>query len=131
MKSISCFLGRGISRSLILVITVTLFSTPRPARAYFGAKYEPPDGRVLHGLGQYVPLHYSAAENWQFVTDYQNTVGKVPAFHSVYLGAHPIYGPPYNVDLSEVTQNHGYPYLLLIGIGLQDSPFDPHSIDPA
>ena len=45
---------------------------------YFGAKYEPPDGRVIHGLGQYVSGLYTDAENWQYVTEYQEAINEIP-----------------------------------------------------
>jgi len=41
---------------LILLIQIILYSN---LYTYFNSKYEPPDNRVIHGLGQYVTVYYT------------------------------------------------------------------------
>ncbi|MDB4433383.1 hypothetical protein N9166_01465, partial [bacterium] len=93
-----------------------------PALAHMGARFEPADGKVIHGLGQYVPSYfgYSDAENWQFVSDYQTAVGHVPVIFAAYLGIHPLDATLNNTDLTDIIQNHAHPYHLNLGIDLHD-----------
>jgi len=46
-------------------------------------KFEPAEGRILHGLGQFTS-DYPQAENWQQVSEYQQAAGQVPVIYSVY-----------------------------------------------
>jgi len=85
-------------------------------------KFEPADGRVLHGLGQFTS-DYPQAENWQQVSAYQQAAGQVPVIYSVYAFLDPVLAAADSTDLSDITQNHGYPYLLLIGISLHDTTY--------
>jgi len=88
--------------------------------AHFGAKFEPPDGRVIHGLGQYVIQFYSDHENWQLVSQYQNVVGNVPLVYSAYAYIDPLIAIFDSTDFIDIVSNHGSPYSLLIGIVLVD-----------
>ncbi len=87
-----------------------------------GAKFEPNDGQVLHGLGQYVPtvFGYTDAENWQYVSEYQTGVGHVPVIYAAYQGIHPLAAMLDSTDLTDIVQNHGYPYYLNLGLALYD-----------
>ncbi len=88
-----------------------------------GAKYEPPDGRIIHGLGQYVIVYYSDQENWQFVTEYQNAIGNEPVIYSVYAYLDPLSMVLDSTDFIDIVSNHGYPYVLLVGLALFDTSF--------
>jgi len=90
--------------------------------AFFFQKYEPQDGRVLHGLGQFVNLtFYSEEENWQLVSDYQNSTGFIPTIYSAYAYIDPYVDDLDSTDITDIVSNHGYPYVLLLGISLFDS----------
>lgn len=82
---------------------------------YFGQKYEPAAGKVYHGMGQYVPVFYTDQENWSYVTDYQSAVNKTPFIYSIYASVNP-QTTIYNPDFSDFVDNHGNPYILLVGI---------------
>ncbi len=86
-------------------------------------KFEPPAGRVIHGLGQYVSILYSDAENWQYVSEYQNGVNQVPVIYSVYASLDPALNSLDNTDFINITTQHGNPYVLLVGIALFDSTY--------
>lgn len=83
-----------------------------------------PDGRTLHGLGQYIPdfWGYTDAENWQNVQDYESALGEgaIPLIYSVYLGICPESVEENNTDILDITGNHTYPYMLVIGLYLLD-----------
>jgi hypothetical protein len=106
--------------SFALLLAVGVSSAP--ALAHMGAKFEPPDGKVIHGLGQYVPsiFGYSDAENWQLVADYRRAVGHAPLIYAAYLGVHPLDPVMNNTDLTDIVHNHGYLYHLNLGIDLHD-----------
>jgi hypothetical protein len=93
-----------------------------PAPAHMGAKFEPDDGKVIHGLGQYVPsiFGYSDAENWQFVAAYRTAVGHVPQIYAAYLGVHLLDPVLNNTDLARIVNNRGHRYHLNLGIDLHD-----------
>lgn len=89
--------------------------------AHFGEKYEPPDGRVLHGLGQFVNLtFYTEEENWQLVTEYQNAVDRIPVIYSAYAYTDSLVDDLDSTSLIDIAKNHNYPYVLLVGISLFD-----------
>ncbi|NLD35616.1 MAG: hypothetical protein GX654_01980 [Desulfatiglans sp.] len=88
---------------------------------YATEKYEPPDGRVLHGLGQYIPQYYADAENWQYVTEYQVTVGHIPVIYSAYAMLDPESAEMDTTNFHNIANNHGQPYLLNIGVALQSA----------
>lgn len=115
----SIFTGIVSGRLLTLsIIFVTFLFVNTNARA--GAKYEPPDGRIIHGLGQYVSYLYSDAENWQLVDEYQNSVGKIPTIYSAYAYLDPFLDGIDSTNFSDIISNHTYPYVLLIGLSLFD-----------
>ena len=89
--------------------------------AGFNEKYEPPDGRIIHGLGQYFPVIYTDQENWQYVADYQLTCGRIPVIYSVYKSIDSLLDISDNTNLNDIVSNHGYPYILLIGLSLFDT----------
>jgi hypothetical protein len=103
-----------------LLLAVGVSSTP--VLAHMGAKFEPADGRVIHGLGQYVPsaFGYTDAENWQFLSDYQIAVGHAPMIYAAYKGIHPLDATLNNTDLTDIVENHQYPYHLNLGLDLHD-----------
>jgi hypothetical protein len=41
----------NILRAISIVMLIAVVSRPAPSRAYWGALYEPPDGKVYHGVG--------------------------------------------------------------------------------
>ena len=82
--------------------------------AQTSAKYEPPAGRVIHGLGQYTPFYYSEEENWQEVSEYQNAINHIPMVYSVYAILDPYANSLDSTDFIDITTNHGNPYILLV-----------------
>jgi len=91
--------------------------------AYSNAKFEPPDGRVIHGLGHYIPVIYTNFENWQYVYEYQNGVNNIPMVYSAYVALDPFLNSIDSTDFIDIVYNHGYPYVMLIGLGLHDSTY--------
>ena len=91
--------------------------------AQTSAKYEPPAGRVIHGLGQYTPFYYSEEENWQEVSEYQNAINHIPMVYSVYAILDPYANSLDSTDFIDITTNHGNPYILLVGLALMDSSY--------
>ena len=87
------------------------------------AKYEPPNGRIIHSLGQYTSYFYTKYENWQMVDQYQNGINKIPMIYSVYAGIDPILCALDSTDFEDITTNHGYPYVLMVGLILFDSSY--------
>jgi hypothetical protein len=85
------------------------------------AKFEPPDGRVIHGLGQYTAIFYTDSENWQQVEEYQNAVKNMPVIYSVYTSIDPYIRRISSPDYNDIITNHQYPYLLVVGLTLHDS----------
>jgi len=108
----------------LLIIFICGFVLTNLSLAHFGQKYEPVDGRVIHGLGQYVSIGYTDAENWQYVTEYQDSVGYVPVIYSTYVYLDPKLDNQDYTDLNDIIQNHRYPYILVIGLVLADSTSD-------
>jgi len=104
---------------LILFWVVVLPTTS--AVAHMGAKFEPADGQVIHGLGQYVPFFYTDAERWQYVSNYQATVGHVPVIYAAYKFLDPTVAPLDTTNLTDIVQNHGHPYHLNLGLALFDT----------
>ena len=104
----------------MIIINLILFSINF---AYDDAKFEPPDGRVIHGLGQYVSYFYSDQENWQLVYEYQNTLNTIPLVYSVYAYVDPLIVQMDSTDFIDIVSNHGYPYVLLIGLTLFDASY--------
>ena len=47
-------------------------------------KFEPPDGRIIHGLGQYVAFYYTDQEYLAFVSGYQDVAENTPVIYSAY-----------------------------------------------
>ena len=86
-------------------------------------KYEPPDGRIIHGLGQYVSFFYTDEENWQYVKEYENAVNSIPLIYSVYSALDPLLNTLDQHDYTEFVSGHEYPYLLNIGLILIDSTY--------
>jgi len=84
-------------------------------------KFEPPDGRIIHGLGQYVGFYYTDDEVWGFATQYQNAVKKIPVIYSVYLFLDPYISSIDSADLNNVIPSDDYPYILQVGLILMDS----------
>lgn len=84
-------------------------------------KYEPPDGRVLHGVGQYMDLIYTDEENWQDVENYQDTIDRIPVIYSVYTPIDPYLRLFDTVDFNNIVSNHNYPYVLVVGLTFHDS----------
>ena len=94
---------------------------PVPALAYFAQKYEPADGRIIHGMGQYVTLYYTDNENWTYINQYVSSVGKTPAILSAYWGIAPAAVTlNANPNLYDLANNHGNQYRLMIGVALVD-----------
>lgn len=93
-----------------------------PAEGDTLQRFEPPDGRVLHGLGQYVGYDYSDAENWTQVDEYIATIDSVPALYSTYMFVDPLLDSlAFSPDLIDMTTGHDHPYMMLIGLVLLDS----------
>ncbi len=105
---------------IIKFLIIKAFLSFNVLNAQSGEKFEPPDGRVIHGLGQYVPVDYDSAENWQMVTDYQNAIVHVPVIYSIYAAIDSALDALDPLDYVDVTTNHGYPYALLIGLFLTE-----------
>jgi hypothetical protein len=99
---------------IFLFLVIILFAS----LGYATSKYEPADGRVLHGVGQYVPYYYTDAENWQYVTDYQTAIGHIPIIYSVYASLDPYSISIDTTDFSDIMKNRSYSYVLNIGISL-------------
>ncbi|MBU0619347.1 hypothetical protein KKD62_03880 [Patescibacteria group bacterium] len=114
-----------IKKCLIASLLI-LILFPTPSLAYFGAKYEPADGRIYHGLGQYVTFFYSDEENWQYVNEYQQGAEKSPIIYTAYYSINPKFDEfPYstvsvNPNLADLINNHEYPYVILLGIAYLD-----------
>ena len=106
-------------RSLIVFFVILLMGIEMSIWAR--EKFEPPDGRIIHGLGQYIAVLYSDAENWQYVTEYQNAINQVPVIYSVYAAIDPFLDALDNTDFVDITTQHTYPYVLVVGITLFDS----------
>ena len=104
-----------IMLGLLVLITINLTGDS----GYGFSKYEPPDGKVIHGLGQYVPYYYTDAENWQYVSEYQETVGSMPVIYSVYVSLDPDSDLIDATDPIAIIKDRGHQYLLNIGISLQ------------
>ncbi|MGD9900572.1 MAG: T9SS type A sorting domain-containing protein [Calditrichaceae bacterium] len=102
---------------------ILIFSLIRTVYAGFGVKYEPPDGKVLHGLGQYISVYYSDEENWQMVADYQAATGQIPVLYSVYASIDPLLNSIDFTDFTEIISAHQNPYILVVGLGLLDSTY--------
>lgn len=91
---------------------------------HFGAKWEPPDGRVIHGLGQYVSYFYTDQENWQYVSEYQTAISQVPVIYSVYAFIDPIIDSSYDhTEIDDIVNGHDFPYILTVGLGLMDDSY--------
>ena len=115
---------------MIIRIYLSIFICSILLWAQSGQKYEPPDGRVLHGLGQFVNVwFYTEQENWQFVTEYQNALNTVPVIYSTYAYTDPFYDNLDSTDLVDAVTNHNYPYVLLVGIGIFDNTSLPGSVN--
>ncbi|MBN1343646.1 MAG: hypothetical protein JXQ73_13240 [Phycisphaerae bacterium] len=104
-----------------LLTPVLIAACAATASAHMGAKFEPADGQVLHGLGQYVPLFYTDAENWQYVADYQAAAGHPPVIYAAYKFLDPSVAPFDTTSLTDIVQNHGHPYHLNLGLALFDA----------
>lgn len=121
-------------RSIIAVLLVVYVLMPSfvSAASNLGAKFEPPGGKVIHGLGQYSP-EYSEADNWKYVTEYQNATGKIPAIYSIYTFLDPDAdsmdptADGLNKNIDQYFQYIGSD-ILLVGIGLMD--FDVNNLEP-
>ncbi len=111
----------SLNKKQILLCFASWFLLLNSIRADFGQKFEPPDGRVIHGLGQYVGLgFYTDAENWQYVSEYQTALGQIPVIYSAYAYVDPQVAALDNTDLTDIATNHGYPYVLQVGLALFD-----------
>jgi len=86
-------------------------------------KYEPPDGRVIHGLGQYISVYYTNEENWQYVKEYENAVNLIPVIYSIYSVLDPFLNSLDPQEYTDFISGHDYPYLLNIGLMLFDSTY--------
>ena len=84
------------------------------------SKYEPPDGRVIHGVGQYISHLYTNNENWQYVSEYQNGISHIPVLYCVYAAIDPVINSLDETDFIDMVSNHGYPYVLFVGLMLHD-----------
>lgn len=82
-------------------------------------KFEPPDGRVIHGLGQYVPFFYTEEENWKYVNEYREATGKTPLVYAVYVFLDPEADEYKQPNISEILNSSGTDYILNIGIILK------------
>ena len=109
--------------------TPTWQTNPYPYPSYSAAKYEPPSGRVLHGLGQFVDVFYTYAENWTLVSDYETAVGEDPLIYSTYASIDPDVDW---VDVAYFTEDVSIDYVLNIGLMLWDGDFgDDMIVTPA
>lgn len=104
----------------VSLIVLLLWIYPHIALAHMGARYEPSDGRVIHGLGQYVSTVYSDSENWQLVSAYQTAAGEVPLIYSAYQGINPFLDSIDSTDLLDIVSEHNHPYILIVGLYLLD-----------
>jgi hypothetical protein len=124
---------------VFLFIAFLILANPTSSVAYFGAKYEPADGRKIHGLGQYSGFGYTDEENWWDVVSYQTSSNKIPLFYSVYYPINPKaaqYGffPPITGFLTNMVRNNpncapnnrNCPYLIFLSLGYFE--FDPENI---
>jgi len=110
---------RNVFIFILILSSQILCSCIIPEPPLSTAKFEPPDGRVIHGLGQYIPdLYYSDADNWPHVNEYQNTAEEIPLIYSVYQSINPISDMIDNTDMLDIVSNHDYPYILVVGLFL-------------
>ncbi len=86
-------------------------------------KFEPPDGRVIHGLGQYESLFYTDQQIWQDNKNYEETIAKVPLIYSVYASLDPVLTRLDGTDFEDITRKHEYPYILIVGLAFHDSSY--------
>ncbi len=102
------------------LIALLFLAAPSLAECFMGARFEPPDGRVLHGLGQYIEHFYTDRDNWEQVDQYTRAVGKAPLFYSVYKALDPAADTLSTVRLAGLAGHSGAPQILLVGIVLYD-----------
>lgn len=108
-------------RVITLLLSLSILLSVSVAQAHFGEKFEPEDGSVLHGLGQYVPLFYTDSENWQYVSEYQSAVSRIPALYSAYQALNPVAAAIDSTDISDIMLNHGHAYGLNLGLAYVDT----------
>ena len=107
--------------TILVPLVLLVFLPDFDAGAYMNAKFEPPDGKVYHGLGQYVPVLYTDAENWQYVADYRDAVGAAPLLYATYQFIEPLAHALDPTQLQDLIELHEYPYLLVVGIAYFDA----------
>ena len=65
-------------------------------------------------------LFYSDAENWQYVSEYEQAVGHVPLIYAAYRPINPLAAVLDTTDLQDLVAGHGRPYHLNLGIYYTD-----------
>lgn len=88
------------------------------------ALLEPPDGRVIHGLGQYLPAPanggYTDDENTQLVENYISATKSRPLVYSIYVSIDPNDSVLNLPDVPTLHKKFDPPFILLIGLALFD-----------
>jgi hypothetical protein len=107
-----------MTRCLVLLLSCLVFGYGQVRQ-----KMEPPDGRIIHGLGQYEGFYYNDNSIWQDNKDYETAAGQIPLIYSAYSFIDPLIAELDPTDFEDIVSNHDYPYLLLIGVILVDSQF--------
>lgn len=122
--------ARAWSSTRWALLAAALFAVGVPAAtvAHMGARFEPQDGQVIHGLGQYVSTFYTDEENWQYVLEYQDAVERVPVIYAAYQAINPLAAQLDTTNLTDIVQNHCHPYSLNLGIYYMD-PFGHIDVD--
>lgn len=119
------FQKKSFTPLLFLIILVNIISI----HTLFGTenelleKYEPPDGRIIHGLGQYTSFFYSDEEYAQMINQYQNAVQKVPLIYSVYTSIDPYINALDRIDFKKLLSDFNHQYILMIALSLHDSTY--------
>jgi hypothetical protein len=103
----------NISKNIF--ISFTIISSLFTVHAYMNAKYEPPDGRILHGLGQYAALEFTDAELWNMATEYESATGNTPALYALYATLDTNHIAMFSSAAEDIMNNRPHPYLFTIG----------------
>ncbi len=104
-----------------IFIFVLLLYIVNPVYSQIREKFEPEDGRVIHGLGQYEGYFYDDKDIWYDNKVYESIVGKAPLLYSVYASFDSALRLRNPTDYNDIQSAHDYPYLLVVGLLLHDS----------
>lgn len=105
-------------RSLILVLfSFLMIWEGKPAGAFFGAKHEPPDGRVYHGAQAEVRPRslFAYGVDWEGIRKYGEAVGPYPRLIMHYYSFDPIALRLLKSTIREIGEKN-YKYIPQIGL---------------